>query len=62
MKKKIEIEIEVPEILDNESLALFSMLSENELQQLKGVAIGMLLSSGRYSPEEITAVSLKNKK
>ena len=61
MKKKIEIEFEIPEILDDESLALFSMLSENELKQLKGVAIGMLLNSGRYSSEEIAA-SLKNKK
>ena len=61
MKKRIEVEVEIPEILDDESLALFSMLSEEELQQIKGIAIGMLLGSGRYSPDEIAAIS-KNKK
>lgn len=62
MKKKIEIEIDVPDVFDAESMAIFSLLTPKELLQLKGVAIGMLMGSGRYSPEELAAISAKCEK
>ena len=57
MKKRIEIEMDVPEHFDDESVAIFSLLNEKELNHLKGVAIGMLIGSGRYAPEELAAIS-----
>lgn len=56
MKKTIKIDMEVPDFLDEELVTLLSMLTHEELSQLKPFLTGMLLACGRYTSEEILAL------
>lgn len=49
MKKTIEIEVDVPEDIDEEFLKLYLMLTKEEQITMKGIAQGLLLASGRIS-------------
>lgn len=55
------IETELPEIFDEEFVEIASLLNHSEIEKLKGIAIGMLLSNGMYSPDQIISISSKNK-
>lgn len=55
------IETELPEIFDEEFIELAQLLDCSEIEKLKGIAIGMLLSCGRYSPDQIISISAKHK-
>ena len=46
MNKRIELDIELPEFLDNEFLTLLSMLSNEEITHLKSFIKGVLFGSG----------------
>ena len=56
MKKTIKIDVEIPDFLDEELVALLSMLKQEELVALKPVLRGVLFGTGRYSLEEIDAL------
>nr|WP_305142543.1 hypothetical protein [uncultured Acetatifactor sp.] len=56
MNKRIELDIELPEFLDNEFLTLLSMLSNEEITHLKSFIKGVLFGSGRYTFEQIETV------
>lgn len=58
--KKI-IEIELPDFIGNEFIALLSLLSQQELSQLKGIAAGLLLGSGKYSVDDIVSICKNTK-
>ncbi len=57
MKKKIEIEIDLPECVDEDFARILAALTESELNKVKGVAIGLLLGSGRLKPEQVADLS-----
>lgn len=59
MKKIIEVEIDVPDFIDNEFVELLSYLTDAEISYLKAVATGMLLGSGRLSSEQLCAIAEK---
>ncbi|HBH93808.1 MAG TPA: hypothetical protein DDX70_11490 [Bacteroides sp.] len=59
MKKVIEIEL--PDFIDDSFISIMSLLTPQELSQLKGVATGLLLGSGRYTVDDITAIICKGK-
>lgn len=56
MKKTIKIDVEIPDFLDEELVALLSMLKQEELVALKPFLRGVLFGTGRYSLEEIDAL------
>lgn len=58
--KKI-IEIELPDFIDNEFIALLSLLSHQELSQLKGFFAGLLLGSSKYSVDDIVSICKNTK-
>lgn len=57
MKKKIEIEIDLPECVDEDFARVLMELTELEIHEVKGFAIGLLLASGRYKPEQVADLS-----
>lgn len=57
MKKKIEIEIDLPECVDEDFARILSELTESELNTVKVVAIGLLLGSGRLKPNQVADLS-----
>lgn len=57
MKKKIEIEIDLPDYIDDDFANILSKMTEIELAELKGYALGMLLRSQRYTPEQVRNLS-----
>lgn len=59
MKKVIEIEL--PDFIDDSFISIMSLLTPQELSQLKGVATGLLLGSGRYTVDDITTIICKGK-
>ena len=56
-RKKIEIQTDLPECLDEDFIRVLMELNETELNNVKGVAIGLLLASGRYTPEQVADLS-----
>jgi hypothetical protein len=50
------IEIELPDFIDEDFASIMSLLTPQELSQIKGIAIGLLLSSGRYTVDDIAAI------
>lgn len=52
MKKKIEIELEIPDMINEDLITLLSKLDSMQLQRIKGIAIGMLLADPNNSFEE----------
>lgn len=50
------IEIELPDFIDEDFASIMSLLAPQELSQIKGIAIGLLLSSGRYTVDDIAAI------
>ena len=56
-RKKIEIQTDLPECLDEDFIRVLMELNETELNNVKGVAIGLLLGSGRYTPEQVADLS-----
>ena len=52
MKKKIEIEIEVPDSLDEDFLRYLTMLDDFTLGHVKGFVVGTLCSRGKISTQE----------
>lgn len=56
MKKTVQIDIEVPDFLDEEFVTLLSMLTSEELASLKPLLKGMLFGSGRHTLEELDSL------
>ena len=56
MKKTVQIDIEVPDFLDEEFVTLLSMLTSEELASLKPFLKGILFGSGRYTLEELDSL------
>ena len=50
------IEIELPDFIDEDFSSIMSLLTPQELSQIKGIAIGLLLSSGRYTVDDIATI------
>lgn len=53
MKKKIQIEIDVPEYIDDSFIEMLSMLDSRQLNLIKGTVIGMLLADDKLSNDDI---------
>jgi hypothetical protein len=53
MKRKIQIEIDVPEYIDDSFIEMLSMLDSRQLNLIKGTVIGMLLADGKLSDNDI---------
>ena len=63
VKKRIEIEIDIPDdIIDGELLELLPLLSADEASIVKGVVIGILMANSHISNELLDAISLKYRK
>ena len=59
MRKTIELDVDVPDFLDDEFVTLLSMLTEEELSNLKLFIKGILFACGRYTLEQINFISHK---
>lgn len=53
MKRKIQIEIDVPEYIDDSFIEMLSMLNSRQLNLIKGTVVGMLLADGKISSNDI---------
>lgn len=53
MKKTIQIEIDVPEYIDDSFIEMLSMLDSRQLNLIKGTVVGMLLADGKISNNDI---------
>lgn len=53
MKRKIQIEIDVPEYIDDSFIEMLSMLDSGQLNLIKGTVIGMLLADDKLSNDDI---------
>ncbi len=53
MKRKIQIEIDVPEYIDDSFIEMLSMLDSGQLNLIKGTVIGMLLADDKLSIDDI---------
>lgn len=53
MKRKIQIEIDVPEYIDDSFIEMLSMLDSRQLNLIKGTVIGMLLADDKLSNDDI---------
>lgn len=53
MKRKIQIEIDVPECIDDSFIEMLSMLDSGQLNLIKGTVIGMLLADDKLSVDDI---------
>lgn len=53
MKRKIQIEIDVPEYIDDSFIEMLSMLDSRQLNLIKGTVIGMLLADDKLSNDYI---------
>lgn len=53
MKRKIRIEIDVPEYIDDSFIEMLSMLDSGQLNLIKGTVIGMLLADDKLSIDDI---------
>lgn len=60
MKKTITLDIEAPDFLDKEFITLLSLLTSEERHSLKIFVKGALFGSGRYTLEQIEAISKAN--
>lgn len=52
MKRKIQIEIDVPEYIDDSFIEMLSMLDSRQLNLIKGTVIGMLLADDKLSNDD----------
>lgn len=57
MKKIIEIEVEIPEFLDEGFVKLLSLLDKNELMLIKGCVSGMLIGNGKCTVEDLKPIA-----
>ena len=53
MKKKIEIEIDLPDYIGEDFIKMLSMLDSKQLILVKGTVIGMLLADNKISYDNI---------
>lgn len=53
MKRKIQIEIDVPEYIDDSFIEMLSMLDSRQLNLIKGTVIGILLADDKLSNDDI---------
>lgn len=53
MKKTIQIEIDVPEYIDDSFIEMLSMLDSRQLNLIKGTVVGMLLADGKIPSNDI---------
>lgn len=53
MKRKVQIEIDVPEYIDDSFIEMLSMLDSGQLNLIKGTVIGMLLADDKLSIDDI---------
>ena len=53
MKKKIEIEIDLPDYIEEDFIKMLSMLDSKQLNLVKGTVIGMLLADNKISYDDI---------
>ncbi len=53
MKKKIEIEIDLPDYIEEDFIKMLSMLDSKQLNLVKGTVIGMLLANNKISYDDI---------
>ena len=53
MKKTIQIEIDVPEYIDDSFIEMLSMLDSRQLNLVKGTVVGMLLANGKISNNDV---------
>lgn len=53
MKKTIQIEIDVPEYIDDSFVEMLSVLDSRQLNLIKGTVVGMLLADGKISSNDI---------
>lgn len=58
MKRKIEIEIELPDYIEEDFIKMLSMLDSKQLNLVKGTVIGMLLADNKISYDDIDKKSL----
>lgn len=56
-KKTIPDNVKLLEYIDEDFIKIFTKLTEREKCTLKGVALGFLLGSGRYTPEQVADLS-----
>lgn len=56
-KKTIPDNVKLLEHIDEDFIKIFTKLTEREKCTLKGVALGFLLGSGRYTPEQVADLS-----
>lgn len=53
MKRKIEIEIDLPDYIEEDFIKMLSMLDSKQLNLVKGTVIGMLLADNKISYDDI---------
>lgn len=53
MKKTIQIEIDVPEYIDDSFIEMLSMLDSMQLNFIKGTVAGMLIAAGKIPSSDI---------
>lgn len=53
MKRKIEIEIDLPDYIEEDFIKMLSMLDSKQLNLVKGTVVGMLLADGKISSSDI---------
>lgn len=53
MKKKIQIEIDLPDYIEEDFIKMLSMLDSKQLNLVKGTVIGMLLADNKISYDDI---------
>lgn len=53
MKRKIEIEIDLPDYIGEDFIKMLSMLDSKQLNLVKGTVIGMLLADNKISYDDI---------
>lgn len=58
MKRKIEIEIELPDYIEEDFIKMLSMLDSKQLNLVKGTVIGMLLADNKISYDDIDKILL----
>lgn len=52
MKKKIEVEIDIPYYLNDELLSLISLLSPNDINHIAAYICGMLVAQRKITAED----------
>ncbi len=58
MKRKIEIEIDLPDYIEEDFIKMLSMLDSKQLNLVKGTVIGMLLADNKISYDDIDKILL----